>query len=466
MQHEKDDPNGYYAVLGLAASCTGEEIKTAYRRRAMDLHPDRNPGTDTTQKFQFLNEAYAVLSGSTSRAEYDHGAASSPVEETAPLQVPDPIVCSSCGKISAQPRIVVFKSVKSFLVVTIRKPIAGVFCSDCAQKQAIKASATTWLLGWWGFPWGPIYTAQALISNMFGGVEPPLDNAKMLGYQAYYFYSTGRPDLAQSLAESAIRYCKKIPETFAKKGAVESERNQLIDNLNAFISGLDNTPKAKRLKNSWGMIHGRFFVHLGAMAAVTATITLLVMNAPTSHYSPPRGPMPYSSQALPATSTNESTSQAKPAKVSTSEAHNAAAKQAAYVRPKAAPNGRAWPTKAAYLAGEPQTHATGHSELTIDNGRNSSDVQLKLVALEGNLARPARQIFVPAHSQFTIKNLTTGTYDVRYRDLSSGGLSRSEAMHLTETTTQGGIQYSSFTLTLYKVSNGNAKTYSLAEDEF
>lgn len=39
-------------------------------------------------------------------------------------------------------------------------------------------------------------------------------------------------------------------------------------------------------------------------------------------------------------------------------------------------------------------------------------------------------------------------------------------MILTESTTQRGIQYSSFTLTLYKVANGNATTYSLSEDEF
>jgi hypothetical protein len=465
MQYQKDDRKGYYAVIGLPPDADEDQLKAAYRRRAMQLHPDRNPGPDATQQFQFLNEAYAVLSDPALRAEYDQGGDEAELEDPVPAEIPAPILCSVCAKISAQPRIVIFKSVKSFLVVTIRKPIAGVFCSDCAQKQSLKASATSWLLGWWGFPWGPIYTAQALIGNMFGGTEPPLDNAKMLGYQAYYFYRTGRSDIAQSIAESAIKFCKKIPETFAKKGAVESERDALIDNLNAFISALGNVGKAKKLKSSWGMIHRRFFVHLGAIAAVGGSVALGLANVPVGHSSPPRAPMPYSSQSLPSTANGAQVAAAQPT-VANREVQKVVPNRPPYVRPKMAPNGRPWPTKAGYLAGEPQTHTSGHSELTIDNKRNTSDVQLKLVALEGSLARPARQIFIPAHGQFTIKNLTTGSYDVRYRDLTSGGLSRSESMILTESTTQRGIQYSSFTLTLYKVANGNATTYSLAEDEF
>ncbi|MDE1165493.1 MAG: J domain-containing protein [Pseudomonas sp.] len=217
MQYQKDDRKGYYAVIGLSPDADDDQLKAAYRRRAMQLHPDRNPGTDTTQQFQFLNEAYGVLSDPALQAVYDQGGDEAELEAPVPAEIPAPILCSVCGKISAQPRIVIFKSVKSFLVVTIRKPIASVFCSDCAQKQSLKASATSWLLGWWGFPWGPIYTVQALIGNMFGGTEPPLDNAKMLGYQAYYFYRTGRSDIAQSIAEGAIKFCKKIPETFAKE---------------------------------------------------------------------------------------------------------------------------------------------------------------------------------------------------------------------------------------------------------
>lgn len=466
MRHDKDDPKGYYSVMGLTSIAGDEQIKVAYRRRAMDLHPDRNPGNDTTRQFQFLNEAYAVLSNPVLRAEYDSMGFQTAATEPATPEVPDPIVCSLCAKVSAQPRVVVFQSVKSFLVATIRKPIAGVYCSECAQKQSLKASATSWLLGWWGFPWGPLYTAHALLSNMFGGTHPPLENARMLGYQAYYFYATGRPDLAQSLAESAIKYCRKVPKTLSRKGAPESERDSLISNLEAFMGELGGNNKIIRLKNSWGLIHSRFFVHLGAIVAVAGMISIAIINFPQSHYSPPPGPMPYLAQPVSSTtSTNGAGGMAKPA-LATTTPQQVVAKKPAYVRSKTAPNGRPWPKVAGYLVGEPQTHKAGHSEVTIDNGQNNSDVLLKLVALEGEVARPARQIFIPAHSRFTIKNLTAGNYDVRYRDLTSGGLSRSESMEITESTTYKGTEYSVITLTLYKVAHGNTETYGLSEDEF
>jgi hypothetical protein len=466
MHHDKDDPKGYYAVLGLTSIVSAEQIKTAYRRRAMELHPDRNPGNNTTQQFQFLNEAYAVLSDPASKADYDIQTTRSSAAEPETSKVPDPIVCSVCAKVSAQPRVVVFRSVKSFLLLTIRKPIVGVYCSPCAQKQSLKASATSWLLGWWGFPWGPLYTVQALVTNMFGGSHPPLENARILGYQAYYFYSTGRPDLARSIAQNAITYCKKIPKTLGRTEAGINERDSLTSNLEAFIDELGGD-KDNRLKSSWGFIHSRFFIHLGAIATVAAVITITVMNSTGTHYSAPRGPMPYSAQAVPSvTASNGSGTNAAQRPISVANQREAAAKKPAYVRPKNAPNGRPWPRTAGYLVDEPQTQKAGHSEVTIDNGQNNSDVFLKLVSLQGAVARPARQIYIPARSRFTIKNLTAGAYDVRYRDLTSGGLSRSESMTLTETTTSRNIQYSAVTLTLYKVANGNTATYGLSEDEF
>lgn len=464
MQSDKTDPNGFYAALGVTPAATDEQIKAAYRRRAMDLHPDRNPAKDTTKQFQFLSDAYAVLSNAELRTEYDRGRPDDTSAEPTSPAIPDPIICTICAKVSAQPRVVVFRSVKSFLLVTLRKPIAGVYCSGCAQKQSLKASAITWLLGWWGFPWGPIYTLQALVTNMFGGTQPPLENARMLGYQAYYFYATGRPDLAQSLAKSAMKYCKKIPSESSSGGTSIKERESLTGNLELLMRELRGHTEAKQLKSSWGLIHKRFFIHLGAVVIVGLGIAVAVINAPASHHTPARGPMPYSTQPVAAQLPNDPNGKA--AQSSPAAASAKAVARQGYVRPKATPNGRPWPKNAGYLAGEAQTHTSGHSEITIDNGRNSSDVFLKLVALQGTVARPARQVFIPAYNKFTIKNLTPGRYDVRYRDLNSGALSRSEPMQLTEKATYRGTEYAVITLTLYKVANGNAATYALSEDEF
>ncbi|GEM_PF-4570777 len=51
----------YYLLLGIATNATLEEIKIAYRKKAHELHPDKNKDFDTTEQFQQLNEAYNVL---------------------------------------------------------------------------------------------------------------------------------------------------------------------------------------------------------------------------------------------------------------------------------------------------------------------------------------------------------------------------------------------------------------------
>jgi hypothetical protein len=49
----------------------------------------------------------------------------------------------------------------SLILVTSRRTVQGVFCPSCAPKKAFQANAITWPLGWWGFPWGPIWTVGA-----------------------------------------------------------------------------------------------------------------------------------------------------------------------------------------------------------------------------------------------------------------------------------------------------------------
>lgn len=63
---------GYYERLSLTKEANQGEIKTAYRKLAFQYHPDRNPGDEAAaEKMKAINEAYAVLSDETKRAEYD-----------------------------------------------------------------------------------------------------------------------------------------------------------------------------------------------------------------------------------------------------------------------------------------------------------------------------------------------------------------------------------------------------------
>ena len=62
----------FYEVLGVSRTATEQEIKSSYRKLALQYHPDRNPGNaDAEEKFKECSEAYAVLADSEKRARYD-----------------------------------------------------------------------------------------------------------------------------------------------------------------------------------------------------------------------------------------------------------------------------------------------------------------------------------------------------------------------------------------------------------
>lgn len=61
----------YYEVLGVGKSVGDSEIKAAYRKKALEWHPDRNKSPEATEKFKEVNEAFEILSDSKKRQLYD-----------------------------------------------------------------------------------------------------------------------------------------------------------------------------------------------------------------------------------------------------------------------------------------------------------------------------------------------------------------------------------------------------------
>jgi hypothetical protein len=255
---EHSDLKNYYRILGVSPRAPPEDVKRAYRRLAKELHPDRHPNAPAaTAKFQALNEAHAVLSDPEARARYDAACIATEIPN-APGQPIDPITCSSCGAVSAQPRYIIFWYVISLLFVTSRRTMQGVFCPSCAPKRAVQASAITWMLGWWGFPWGPIWTIGALYRNLLSGTQSADVNAQILGRQALYFWDKGRSDLAATTVDQALRF--KIAAA-------------LREHLSELKQALPPAPKA-RLVDRWKLLRGwGFWVQLAPVLAVVAFIT-------------------------------------------------------------------------------------------------------------------------------------------------------------------------------------------------
>jgi molecular chaperone DnaJ len=76
----------HYAILGVVRTASAAEIRRAYRRLALEHHPDR-AGVESTAIFQRIAEAYAVLGEGVSRARYDAGMGGSAEQGTAGVDV-------------------------------------------------------------------------------------------------------------------------------------------------------------------------------------------------------------------------------------------------------------------------------------------------------------------------------------------------------------------------------------------
>jgi hypothetical protein len=231
------DPKGYYSCLGVAPNASSEEIKSSYKQLAKKLHPDINRDPNAKAQFQKINDAYQALSDPDSRSAYDSMRYSKPEPQPGPDEL-EPICCSHCGKITAQPRSTVFFRTVSMILLTTKTPIQGIFCSACAAKLGLRASLVSALFGWWGLPWGPIWTISSIFTNAGGGRHSQEIDEKLTWYNALAFLSRGKLAISYALAQQSRK---------ARNAEIAAAADKLIDHLRA--AGVPSTSPS--LKNPW-----------------------------------------------------------------------------------------------------------------------------------------------------------------------------------------------------------------------
>ena len=266
------DPKGFYQTLGVSAGASAAEIKAAYRSLAKELHPDLNRGVDTTATFQEVQQAYDVLGDDNHRAQYDaFGAIPSINSEdfSDAAHHIDPIRCSACDCITAQPRFKVFYLVISYLAGAYKKPLQGIFCSSCEFKAALKATLGTLVLGWWSVA-GFIWTLHALLSNLIGG-RFHAQNAFLQGQQALYFAQEGKLELAGATARGAIELIEKAKGR-TSDGDYEEGLSSLRVALDSLLQSMPLNINNQTLKNVDGFRNRRFIVQATILTVLATTI--------------------------------------------------------------------------------------------------------------------------------------------------------------------------------------------------
>lgn len=153
-----------------------------------------------------------------------------------------------------------------------------------------------------------------------------------------------------------------------------------------------------------------------------------------------------------------------PSGVSKGEAAPPSIQPPLYTTRTEAQNGKPFPETSGYIEDYVLLSDNGYGMFTVDNGQSTSDLYLKLYAPDQIL--PARVFFVKAGDSFTLENLETGDYELRYQDLEMGGIVKTEPLSIRGGETEDDPYFTHTGIKIGKFINGNIETQPISEENF
>lgn len=443
-----NDPKGYYKQLELPSDATEKQIKEAFRRLAKKYHPDRNTASDAKHAFQKLNEAYETLGNAQARAKYDSSAFDAETVEARQTEAnsykppPEPIKCACCGKTTAQPRYVVFWKITSFIMVSVRTPIQGIFCRKCANATAFKANLHSAFLGWWSIH-GIFLTPVVLFRNALGGQQDKDVNEKLAYYNATTFFRRRQFDLAYALAKPLRFSVVDRYNEGARLICQIIEREQLADT-------------ARELKDTWKFSFASSAKAIAPGVLVVLTVLGVIFADDIGGVTRP------------------------PSRLATSPALNTAGlapiqQTAPTFRPvQTAPvSPGCTPLNGTILGGYYQAANRGHS-VSVKNGSNTDAV----VKLKDQTGYTYVSFYVRQNGSAEINGIRDGQYKIQFAYVDglandcktlSGIKSAKDFPTIEDLRTKysaGYVEWAQLSFTLHSVAGGNVKTGSIDVKDF
>jgi hypothetical protein len=398
----------HYDNLKIARDAPLEVVRAAYRALSLKYHPDRHAtDPEATEMMALINSAYEVLSDSEKRRDYDDWIR---FVESKPARERDDVRTAAS---------------RDWIGIT-----------DPPGPSRILVPFTRFRHYW-------VFYILALAAIFVGS----------LWYESLYLHrSKALTPLASAL--SAARPEAPPPALNDSPFARQPARDRTPSSSNAPIS---SAPQSE------GGTHNERPLAQTPHAPPTAARPTRDASAPprVASKTPPVRQKSPSSEMPAKHRAATSTSSAEERSVPEDEPD-----AGPYTRPSMAPNGEAWPSSSDYVPGYMQRNTNGLSQVVIDNTQNRSDAYVKVVSVGDSEPKVVRNVFIQAADRFTVSNLRAGAYEVRYQNLDSGRLLRSEVFALEESAIASGSRYSTVTLTLHTRADEGMNTFDLPKEQF